>query len=101
MQGSEICASKYTWTYVQSLQALVNKERSKTDVLRLSETHIVDRDESDYAGFFKIDGYKLIKIIVTISQGEGVAMYIKNSIKFKWRQDLESPLLEIIEIFRN
>ena len=84
-----------------SLQALVYKERSKTDVLRLSETHIVDRDESDYAGFFKTDGYTLIKIIVAISKGGGVAMYVKSSIKFKWRQDLESPLLEIIEIFRN
>ena len=101
MQGAEICASKYTWTYVQSLQVLVYKERSKTDVLRLSETHIVDRDESDYAGFFKTDGYTLIKIIVAISKGGGVAMYVKSSIKFKWRQDLESPLLEIIEIFRN
>ena len=101
MQGTEICASKYTWTYVQSLQALVYKERSKTDVLRLSETHIVDRDGSDYAGFFKTDGYTLIKIIVAISKGGGVAMYVKSSIKFKWRQDLESPLLEIIEIFRD
>ena len=25
-------------------------------------------------------------------------MYLKNSIKFKWRQDLENPLLEIIVI---
>ena len=77
MQGTEICASKYTWTYVQSLQALVYKERSKTDVLRLSETHIVDRDESDYAGFFKTDGYTLIKIIVAISKGGGVAIMLK------------------------
>ena len=34
-------------------------------------------------------------------EGGGVAMYIKNSVKLKRRQDLENPLLEIIvvEIF--
>ena len=37
-----------------SLQALVYEEGSKIDVLGLSETHLVDRDESDYAGLFKL-----------------------------------------------
>lgn len=94
----KICGHKYNFTL---LQALIYKEASNIDAQGLSKTHIVDRDESDYAGFFKTDGYTLIKIIVAISKGGGVAMYVKSSIKFKWRQDLESPLLEIIEIFRN
>ena len=38
------------------LQALVYRKGSKIDVLGLSETHLVDGDESDYAGLFKIDG---------------------------------------------
>ena len=37
-----------------SLQALVYEEGSKIDVLGLSETYLVDRDESDYAGLFKL-----------------------------------------------
>ena len=81
-----------------SLQAFAYKEGSKIDVQRLSETHIVDRDESNYAGLFKIDGYTLIKRSRSHCKGGGVAMYAKNSIKFKRRQDLENPLLEIIVI---
>ena len=37
-----------------SLQALVYEEGSKIDVLGLSETHLVDGYESDYAGLFKL-----------------------------------------------
>ena len=81
-----------------SLQTLVYKEGSKIDVLRLSETHRVDRDESGYAGLFKIDVYTLIKRNRSHGKGGRVAMYVKNSIKFKRRQDLENPLLEIIVI---
>ena len=43
-----------------SLQALVYKEGS-INVLGLSETYIVNGDESDCAGLFKIDTYTLIK----------------------------------------
>ena len=36
-----------------SLEVLVYKEGSKVNVLGLSETHITDGDEGDYAGLFK------------------------------------------------
>ena len=52
----------------------------------------MDGDESDCAGLFKIDGYTLIKINLSYGKGGEVAMYVKNSIKFKRRQDLENPL---------
>ena len=81
-----------------SLQVLVYKEGSKIDVLGLSETYIVDRDESDYAGLFKIDIHILIKRNCSYGKVGGVAMYVKISIKFKQRQDLANPLLEIIVI---
>ena len=73
---------------VTSLQALFYKEASKIDVLGLSETHIVDGDQSNYAGMFKIDGYTLIKINRNLGKGGGVAMYVKISIKFNRIQDL-------------
>ena len=79
-----ICGLIYNFT---SLQALVYKEGSKIDVLGLSETHLVSGDESD-AGLFKIDGYTMIKRNRSYDKGGGVAVYVKNSIKFKWRQDL-------------
>ena len=69
-----LCGDTETW------------DLSKIDVLGLSETHIVDGDESDYAGLFKID--TLIKRNHSHGKGEGVAMYVENSIKFKQRQDL-------------
>ena len=59
---------KYNFT---SLQALVYKEGSKTNVLGLSETHLVDGDESDYAGLFKIDGYTLMKRNRSYGKGGG------------------------------
>ena len=58
-------------------------------------------DEGDYAGLLKIDGYTLTKGDRSYGKGGGVAVYVKRSIKFKRRQDLENPLIEIIvtEIF--
>ena len=52
-----ICGLMYNFT---SLQALAYKEGS-IDVLGLSETYIVNEDESDHAGLFKIYTYTLIK----------------------------------------
>ena len=76
-----------------SLQALVYKEGSKINGLGLSENHLIDGDKIDYAGLFNIDGYTLIKRNRSYGKGEGFAMYVKNSIKFKRRQDLENLLL--------
>ena len=69
-----------------SLQALVYKEVSKTDGLEISETHIIDGDDGDYAGFFKIDGYTLtektamekereLQCILKASNGEKIWNY--------------------------
>ena len=57
-----------------SLQALVYKGDSKIDVIGLSETLIVDGDESDYADLLKIDGYTLIRKNRSHDKGGGVAI---------------------------
>ena len=44
----KICGHKYNFTL---LQALIYKEASNIDAQGLSETHIVDRDDSEYACF--------------------------------------------------
>ena len=54
-------------------------------------------DESDHVDLFEIEGYTLIKIKLNHGKGGRVAMYVKNFLKFKRGQDLENPLLEIIE----
>ena len=82
-----------------SLEAFVYKEGSKIDVLELSEPHIVEGDESSVnAGLFELEGYTLIKRNRSHGKGGGVAMFVKNFVKFKRRHDLENPLLEIIVI---
>ena len=48
-------------------------------------------DEGDYAGLLKIDGYTLTKGDRSYGKGGEVATYVKSSIKFKRRQDLENP----------
>ena len=45
----KICGHKYNFTL---LQTLIYKEASNIDAQGLSKTHIVDRDESEYAGLF-------------------------------------------------
>lgn len=44
----KICGHKYNFTL---LQTLIYKEASNIDAQGLSKTHIVDRDESEYACF--------------------------------------------------
>ena len=57
-------------------------------VLGLSEPYIVNGDESDSAGLFEIDGYSLMKRNRSYGKGGGIAICVKNSVKFKRRQDL-------------
>ena len=68
------------------------------DVLTLSETHVL-RDLHD--DFFNIEGYEFVNKPRTTGLGGGVAVYLKKSIKWKRRLDLEKQDVENItlEIF--
>ena len=69
------------------------------DILNLSETHICDEENIDE--LYEIPGYKFINRHRTDGRGGGVAIYVKDSIKFERRFDLEGSHLEniVIEIF--
>ena len=69
------------------------------DILTLSETHICDEENIDE--LYEIPGYKFINRHRTDGKGGGVAICVKDSIKFERRFDLEGSHLEniVIEIF--
>ena len=83
------------------LEALVHKLDSKLDIISVSETHIVDGDASDNEELYVLPGYTLVKRNRKSGKGGGVAIFIKNSVNFKRRIDLENSHLESIwlEIF--
>ena len=69
------------------------------DILTLSETHICDEKNIDE--LYEIPGYKFINRHRTDGIGGGVAICVKDSIKFERRFDLEGSHLEniVMEIF--
>ena len=66
--------------------------------MTLSETHILKELNDD---FFNIEGYTFVNKPRALGLGGGVAVYLKESIKWKRRFDLEKPDIENItlEIF--
>ena len=66
--------------------------------MTLSETHIIDGDHNDNEALFAIPGYTLP---TTNHQGGGLAMFIKDSIKWERRHDLENDDVEgmWVEVF--
>ena len=77
---------------------LIDNQR-KTDILTLLETHICN--EENIGELYKISGYKFINRHRAEGRGGGVAIYVRESIKFERRFDLEGSHLEniVIEIF--
>ena len=71
------------------------------NILILSETHL--NESNDYDDLYDVPGYVFIKRNRTCGKGGGVAIYIKDSIEFQRRFDLENSKLEniIIEILIN
>ena len=74
--------------------------KPEIDILTLSETHLQQEDTDE---LFKIIGYEFKRRDRTNSPWGGVAMYIKDGIKYRRRDDLEQKCLESlwIEIFIN
>ena len=66
------------------------------DVLTLSETHITASQSNDK--LYAISGYNFEKRDGTVGKGGGVAVYIKNTVNYVRRTDLESEKLENIVI---
>ena len=66
------------------------------DVLTLSETHITASQSNDK--LYTISGYNFEKRDRTVGKGGGVAVYIKNTVNYVRRTDLESEKLENIVI---
>jgi exonuclease III len=64
------------------------------DILTLSETHIVEGSCDDIDNLYHIPGYDFIKRNRLTGKGGGVAMYIKDGIKWKRRADLERENIE-------
>ena len=82
------------------LQELIERHRA-VDILTVSETHIVDDRYDDNEHFYKIPGYVFINRNRKHGLGGGVAMYIKESIDWVRRDDLENDSIECIwlEVF--
>ena len=68
----------------------------KIDILTLSETHICTSENND--NLYKISGYNFEKRNRVCGKGGGVAAYVKNTINYVRRADLESRKLENIVI---
>ena len=66
------------------------------DVLTLSETHISASQSNDK--LYTVSGYNFEKRDRKVGKGGGVAVYIKNSVNYVRRTDLESEKLENIVI---
>ena len=83
------------------LETFVNTANSKIDILSLSETHITNSDFMDNESLYSLPGYTFINRNRKSGKGGGVAIYVKNGIKFKRREDMENSTLECIwlEIF--
>ena len=71
----------------------------KINILTLSETRICNEEIIDE--LYKIPGYKFINRHRTEGRKGGVAIYVRESINFERRFDLEGSHLEniVIEIF--
>ena len=81
-----------------NIYKLIGTHRNN-NILALSETHICNEENIDE--LLKIPGYKFINRHRTEGRGGGVAIYVRESIKFESRFDLEGSHLEniVIEIF--
>jgi exonuclease III len=74
-------------------------DRHKTiDIMTLSEMHIVDGQYDDNESLFQIPGYVFIKRNRKNGSGGGVAMFIKDNIRWERRCNLERDNLESIWI---
>ena len=82
------------------LQEFIERHRA-VDILTVSETHIVDDRYDDNEHLYKIPGYVFINRNRKHGLGGGVAMYIKESIDWVRRDDLENDSIECIwlEVF--
>ena len=68
------------------------------DVLTLSETHIIQNSTDDTDSLYDIPNYTFIKRNRTAWKGGGVAIYIRNGLNWKRRQDLENESIESLWI---
>lgn len=89
---SEIYADKF-----HSLQDLFDRYVN-IDIMTLSETHIIDGQYDDVGPLYQIPGYYFLKRNRQCGKGGGLAMFIKNEIKWERRHDLENDDVESIWI---
>ncbi|CAB4017796.1 Hypothetical predicted protein [Paramuricea clavata] len=97
-QGERACG---LFTKFHSVEELFDRHEN-IDILTLSETHIVNGHFDDNEDLYKIPGYiMLVKSTRKVGRGGGVAIYIKECIEWRRRQDLENDSVEImwIEVF--
>ena len=59
-------------------------------------THIIDEQYDDNDNFNKITGYMFLKCNRKAGRGGGVAMFIRESVIWERRQDLEKDNIESI-----
>lgn len=74
------------------------ESNKKVNIFSLSETHIVNGHPLDVNDLYQIPGYTFEKRNQTNGLGDGVTMYISNSLKFIRRFDLEHKDIECIWI---
>ena len=65
-----------------NLQELFDRY-TNIEIMTLSETHIIDGDYNDNEAFFAMPGYTFLKRNQHTGKGGGLAMFIKDS--FKWK----------------
>lgn len=70
--------------------------QSNFDIITLSETHLVNSAFNDINNLYEIPNYTFIKRNRNRGQGGGVAIYIKNNVKWERRHDLEIDSIESI-----
>ena len=83
-----------------NLEELFYRHRN-IDIMTLSETHIIDGDYNDNEPLFAMPGYTFLKRNRHTGKGGGLAMFIKDSIKWERHHDLENDDVEGIwvEVF--
>ena len=62
------------------------------DILTLSETHVIDGSILDNDALYKVEGYNYVKKNRKTGQGGGVAIYVRQNLAYKIREDLDDNL---------
>ncbi len=77
-----------------NLQELFDRHTS-IDILALSEIHIIDGEYDDSEGLFQVPSYTFLKRNRHAGKGAGLAMFIRDGIKWERRHDLENDDVKV------